>query len=197
MKKRHLLLITLTAFLLINCKNEKNNLIKDNKLVEPQEKVLEVSEKNKSDDKLKLINSQTKKNKTVLINFDKKINGYEVEVTWKPKYERSNNLVGSAILNFTKSDKSFIIQNNHFALNTSNFSYETDDNDQIVNVLPIKAEIKYRDIKLIDNRIPEEIETPFFFLDINFDGNDELLLLKLEILFSCNVTSKAFSVLTT
>ena len=110
----------------------------------------------------------------IFISYKQKINGYKVNAMWFPTdsyyYDQS-----SAILHFKNDTSEFYIYNPSFHENGVYEKFERmspKDGDTIyVNYTP-KESSKYAEEYgyLADNNIP------FFFQDVDFDGEDELLI---------------------
>lgn len=128
-----------------------------------------------------------KVNKIVIINFSNEIKGLKVKVTWQPKFNIYQHIVGPAILEFenVKDSSKFTLVNNHFGilknklLNKSTFEFSK-DSTKIMRVLIDNITLNYNAVKPLDdyNGFGTTSE-PFFFSDIDFDNKPELILTEL------------------
>tara|TARA_R110002124_G_scaffold104281_1_gene253973 strand:- start:815 stop:1621 length:807 start_codon:yes stop_codon:yes gene_type:complete len=115
-------------------------------------------------------------NDIIRISYNQKINGYQVNVIWKPKTLRYDNAVGPAILEFSNGESEFTLTNNYFALPVKLFDLKTSENS-IIGINKSQVSIDYNEPN-IGNDTFESIDVPFLFIDLNFDGNKEILLTK-------------------
>lgn len=116
-------------------------------------------------------------NDIVRINYKNPINGYNVSVLWTPDHVISTYAIGPATLYFKNKKESFTITNNAFSLPSESFNFTLEDGYSVMAVSPNKITLDYQ-APYLQNIIFHEIDKPFFFLDINFDGNKELLITK-------------------
>lgn len=113
----------------------------------------------------------------VLLN--KKVNGYDVDISWEPNLKKGDNVIGPAVLEFKKDNTTFKITNDHFGLPGKLIVADYDaDNYTIDQLKTKKVNLDYQDYQLEDNKLGES-KMPFFFLDLDFDGKKELLLAKI------------------
>ncbi|MDC7996353.1 hypothetical protein [Altibacter sp. HG106] len=119
-----------------------------------------------------------KQNKRVNITFDKEINGYTVNIIWSPFREMRNIIIGPAVLQFhhPTNNKSFEIITDYFSIDSKLINVEKDKYDILTSVQPDKIEIDYTKFKLLPDNTLGQQEMPFFFFDIDFDGNLELII---------------------
>lgn len=116
-------------------------------------------------------------NKYIKITFNQKVNGYNVSALWTPIKTKYDNAIGPAIIEFKNETTKFSISNTFFALPTQILDIFVVDNEIL--------DIKKRNISLDYNEYYYDkddttlfyIET-FAFIDLNFDGEKELVLSK-------------------
>lgn len=111
----------------------------------------------------------------IFIKYSTDIKGYDVtalclvDTVYNKDilYGKTNAIYGKAFIHFKKDNKEFIIINNSFA-----------DPTLIRNEKPIKdgevIELDYTPY-VADSLILNDVETPFFFWDVDLDGNEELV----------------------
>lgn len=134
-------------------------------------------------------NGETKKNEStklpktektddglVKIKYNKKINGYNVSVIWKPKQLRLGSIVGPATIEFSNEENEFTITNNYFFLPPDKVDLKFEENN-VIEVNSKEININYEEPNL-ENSNFENINIPFVFIDLDFDGNKELILAK-------------------
>lgn len=110
----------------------------------------------------------------VHIAYAQAVNGYQVSVDWMPLTEYYGSLVGPAILSFKNGTKSFTVTNNYFALPATWIDVLMDSNGMVTRVLESKLQLNYRKPAGTEPAL-KAFEEPFFFLDLNFDGDAELI----------------------
>ncbi|MFT5907337.1 MAG: hypothetical protein ACI836_000482 [Saprospiraceae bacterium] len=112
----------------------------------------------------------------VQVSYNQKVNGYQVTVVWKPNLLKSGSAVGPAMLEFKNDSTAFTLTNNHFSLPAALLDFETEEN----NITGIKTNQIVIDYKkpAIQNKTFEMIDVPFLFVDLDFDGEKEILLKK-------------------
>ena len=121
----------------------------------------------------------------IYITYNQPINGYKVEVVFKPEDIQYENIKGNATLTFeAKNGKKFILTNNYFGLSYRNFSDLSEDkfnalikNEAIASLA--NGQTYKLDYDFPKNNTDEVIlneELPFFFADVNLDGRKELIL---------------------
>ena len=133
----------------------------------------------------------------ITIEYSNKINGYKVSAYWIIKeyanfHGEERYFVGPATLKFTneENDEVFYIQHPEYSINISkdNLKYITLENSDIfIGNKSFTQEINYispstnkvgvynADADIYDNQTPDEY-IPFFFQDVNFDNEKELIL---------------------
>lgn len=130
-------------------------------------------------------NSQPKNpvNEIVKITFENEINGYTVEVIWKPNSVRYQHTKGPAILTFLnkKESSSFTLANNNFSIlnNRLPFSYNS-DSSEILSLNENEITLLYDENNLEDEGSFGTTNEPFFFQDLDFDDVKELLLVEVN-----------------
>jgi hypothetical protein len=128
----------------------------------------------------------------ITVKYTNAIHGMKVEAKWEPigSYGRSH--MGEAIIKFTniESGKSFSIYNSSFGINTDKvkdlniFWPEMEDNGGVyadklkfdrgtIHLEYEEPELKYNSDVL---KRFYDFDVPFFFHDIDFDGNEELIV---------------------
>ncbi len=117
-------------------------------------------------------------NDLIRVSYNQKVNGYQVNVLWKPKTLRYDNAIGPAILEFSNGEYEFTLTNNYFALPVKLTELRTDEN-KIVGIDKSQICIDYKE-PTIGNETFNSIDVPFLFIDLNFDGNKELVLTKFK-----------------
>jgi hypothetical protein len=105
----------------------------------------------------------------VFINYKQKVNGYKVQVIWFPLiYEKGYTDYGLAILHFQNDKDEFYLYNDIF------------HDDGLYRYMPLKdgdsISLDYR--QKDPNKYLADNSVPFFFQDVDFDGEDELLITK-------------------
>jgi hypothetical protein len=130
-------------------------------------------------------NSQTKNTepKVVTIEYSNEINGYSVNVIWKPNAVRYSHTKGPAIIEFynKKDSTSFTITNNNFGILNSKlpFSY-SEDSMEIISLNQDKIQLNYDEKSLKSEEHFGTTNEPFFFQDLDFDNIKELVIAEIE-----------------
>tara|TARA_B110000285_G_C14914832_1_gene509696 strand:+ start:82 stop:873 length:792 start_codon:yes stop_codon:yes gene_type:complete len=129
----------------------------------------------------KIEKKENLENDIIRISYNQIINGYQVNVIWKPNALRYDMVVGPAILEFKNNKSQFTLTNNYFALPTRLIDLKTKDNS-ITGINTNEVSIDYKEPNIqystfLDQSLPN---VPFVFLDLNFDGKKELLVTKFE-----------------
>src|SRR5690606_17365634 len=137
-------------------------------------------QKEKSTDEPETTQTQSTDKDLVRINYDNKINGYEVNVIWKPKNERYGNISGPAILEFKKEDVDFTVTNNYFSLPTEAFeSVFTITDGLITDIKEYNFTLSYIQPDLSEGKFEIDNPTPpLLSVHLNFDDKKELLTTK-------------------
>ena len=102
------------------------------------------------------------------IKYRQKVNGYDVSVKFLKDFEaeESNIITKEAVLSFKKDNEELTIVNPCYS-----------DKNYIANGDSVKdALIDYISFKLAENNTFSGNESPFFFFDIDFDGERELIV---------------------
>lgn len=124
----------------------------------------------------------------VCLKYRQKIEGYQVIVDFSPRTSITHGqcctelYMGKAILYFTKENSSFSVECEEFS-DSSLICYVNSDkeyapkNDQSIDL----SEIESGDTIVIDYLPPKDQEylswnSPFYFLDMNFDGKNDLVV---------------------
>lgn len=120
----------------------------------------------------------------VTVKFQNKINKYTVEAIWKPTNVRYNHIVGPAIVTFKNSseDIEFSISINKFSILKSQlpFSYSSDDLE-ITKLNRNSLDLVYDLNKLTDTESTfGNTNVPFFFQDLDFDNEKELIFTEID-----------------
>ena len=119
----------------------------------------------------------------VTINYSNEINGYTVQVLWKPMVVRNNHTKGPAILEFYNNNDStsFFLTNNHFGIENRKlpFTYSEDYLD-IVSLDETEIELEYHEDYLISDYSFGTTKEPFFFQDLDFDEKEELVFVEID-----------------
>jgi hypothetical protein len=127
-------------------------------------------------DAIRYLETEKRKSDIVQVSYNQKVNGYQVTVVWKPNLLKSGNAVGPAMLEFKNDFTAFTLTNNHFSLPATLVDLETDENN-IIGIKTNQIAIDYKK-PTIQNKIFEMIAVPFLFVDLDFDGEKEILLTK-------------------
>jgi hypothetical protein len=141
---------------------------------------------NKIDSLLEIYNSLKNQSKSdfniITVNYSNIVNGYKVKVAWLPKLDEgfglSNFIAGPAVLQFSniKDSLLFSVSTNHFSLSKDLFSitYEDKDSIDIASLNTTKITLHYKvSAKINPSYINDE--NSFFFVDVDFDGEKELV----------------------
>ncbi|MBL7472059.1 hypothetical protein [Robertkochia sediminum] len=112
----------------------------------------------------------------IKITYNQKVNGYDVRVTWKPEMMGLDEVIGPAILEFKKSDAEFTITNNYFSLPMEAVDLNIDQGG-VVGINKNNISLDYHDPGFKDGGF-DAIDVPFVFVDLDFDGNEELVVTK-------------------
>lgn len=109
--------------------------------------------------------TETKANNKVLIEYTKPIKGFNVKINWtlNDSIPYRNSIVGPALMELKRisDNKIFKINYENYSISDSLYSqkiYETYKEKSVPNILQLKA------------------CSEFYFKDINFDNNDELII---------------------
>lgn len=124
----------------------------------------------------------------VVLQYDKDINGLHIEVLWKPKYSKNGFVEGPAIIQLTNIKEGGVstLTNNNFAFpkeRTKKFiklkNYESTSSviESITNNV-VSLEYTYPKVKTNECDFGTD-EEPFFFYDVDFDGQKELLIVEI------------------
>ena len=109
-------------------------------------------------------------------NFEQAVEGYTVSVVWQPREETyGDQVIGPAILNFKKHSNNFSLTNNYFALPRALFG-DAEEGKWRMRMSDFPATVPYQTPTFEAKEL--SIEAPFAFVDVDFDGNKELLLTK-------------------
>lgn len=123
------------------------------------------------------------KDNTVVIEYSNKINGYKVKSTWKPQIVRYNHVIGPAIIEFCDEQDIliFTVVNNNFSVLKRKlpFSYDK-DSLKIEDIRENLISLIYKEPKLNDEKRFGTTDEPFFFEDIDFDNEKELLIAEVD-----------------
>lgn len=134
------------------------------------------SEKSETNQQQKIEQTESVESDFLKITYNQKVNGYDVNVIWKPKTIRYDNAVGPAILEFKNGESEFTITNNYFALPTETVDLRINEN-KVVGINKNNISLDYNEPN-IGNESFESIDVPFVFMDLDFDGNKELIITK-------------------
>ena len=113
------------------------------------------------------------KDNSITISYDQPINGYSVYIYFYPTKNFVSELTGAAILVFInhKEGTQFTLTTNHFAISSSKFSVIADkETGAIIGVTPKSVELTYKEFELDEDGNIGWDTPPFFFYDLNFDG---------------------------
>ena len=149
--------------MLTNCSAKNKTEKETEKNVKTEQKEI-LTNKNEND-KVKFIN----------IEYSNKIEGLNVSVAFRPIILKGGDMVsGTAIIEFNNGKSSYTLTNKHFAISSKLIEYTSKDDWHIDDFTPKDLVLDYKNPK-IKNSL-EGIKVPFFFYDINFDGNKELII---------------------
>jgi hypothetical protein len=127
---------------------------------------------------------ETKKEefKIVTIEYTNIINGYLVKVYWKPNAAKIEHIQGPAIIEFyNKVDStSFTISNNYFSILKSKLLDKySEDSLGGVAFNQNNIQLTYDEVKFDTNNFGST-NVPFFFMDLDFDKNKELIIAEVQ-----------------
>lgn len=125
-------------------------------------------------------------NRNITINYTNSINGYNVTVLWIPKIVKYKHVVGPAIVEFKNTSKntSFSLAVNNFGIlkNRLPFTYLEKDYQTILSDIPEKSINLFYEIGYIEDDVSfGTTDEPFFFQDVDFDNNKELIIVEIGI----------------
>lgn len=105
------------------------------------------------------------------INYRNKIHGYDVRIGVRQFIYIDSTLIGNAEIAFLRNDTLFLSLPNPF------FRIDGLNSKNIANHDIVELDYTFPDInKLKPIEFSQFNNLPFFFLDVNFDGNDELIM---------------------
>lgn len=105
------------------------------------------------------------------INYRNKIHGYDVRIGVRQFIYRDSTLIGNAEIAFLRNDTLFLSLPNPF------FRIDGLTSKNITNHEIVELDYTFPTInKLKPIEFSQFNKLPFFFLDVNFDGNDELIM---------------------
>ena len=105
------------------------------------------------------------------IKYRNKINGYDVKIAVRQFGYVDSTLYGNAEIAFLRSDTCFLYFRNYY------FRIDSLDLKKINNHEVVELDYNYPKInKLKPLKFQQFSSLPFFFLDVNFDGKDELVM---------------------
>ncbi len=105
------------------------------------------------------------------VKYSNKINGFDVRIAVRPFAYIDSILFGSAEIAFLRNDTCFISLPNSF------FRIDSLNRKQIENFDVVELDYQYPQInKSKPIKFSQFSALPFFFLDVNFDGEDELIM---------------------
>jgi hypothetical protein len=119
-------------------------------------------------------NFQNNENDIIRISYNQKINGYEVNVIWKPKSVVDDIVKGPAILEFKSNEYEFTLTNNFFSLPLEMVDLVVFEG-KIIKVNRNNISLDYLEGDFMEN--PSYLVN-FLFVDLNFDGGKEILIEK-------------------
>jgi len=121
----------------------------------------------------------------ITVNYANLVNGYKVKAAWRPilvnteQYGTGGWVTGPAILQFsnTKDSVLFTVNTDYFTLSKELFSitYTNNDSVDIASLNTTKITLQYK-VQAQINRSDIDYENEFCFVDVNFDGDKELLV---------------------
>lgn len=118
---------------------------------------------------------EEKETKSVVLTYNEPIEGFEVTVLWRPREQMAGYVIGPAIIEFEHEDphKTFSVTNNRFGLpDTAEWTKTATFVDgYFAKTSQPKVVLEYAKPKITD-RLPS---TSFFFVDLDFDGHEELV----------------------
>lgn len=127
------------------------------------------------------IPDQTSGKEVVNIEFSNIISGFKVKAIWIPRKVIYDHVVGPAIITFqnVKDSAVFDITTDHFSISKSRLPFIfTEDGYEIAMVNRNSISMLYETGNLTSNESFGTTKEPFFFEDVNFDGNKELLIVE-------------------
>ncbi len=122
--------------------------------------------------------------KIIEIEFTNIVEGYTVKAYWLPKEVKYDYIVGPAIVEFnnTSDSSSFTITNDYFCILGSRLpvNYNT-DTTEIISFKEDKLKLIYQMDSLVKRENFGTTTEPFYFDDIDFDNNKELIICEFGI----------------
>lgn len=115
----------------------------------------------------------------VVFTYDKPIEGFEVKVFWRPYEAIAGHIVGPAIVEFRHEDptKTFFFSNNRFGLPDSSPWAKT---ATLVDGYFAKTTQPHAVLEYVEPEITDHLpQVSFFFLDLDFDGAKELVMMEI------------------
>ena len=122
-------------------------------------------------------------NKIFTISYSNKIEGYSVDVMWRPVKVSYEHVIGPAIIEFKniKDGNVFYISNDNFSVlkNKLEFTY-SQDGTSVEKLNKDYAVFRYDEPNLKMGESFGETDEPFFFQDLDFDNKKELILVEVD-----------------
>jgi hypothetical protein len=134
------------------------------------------SEKSETNQQPKIKQTESVESEFVKITYNQIVNGYDVNVTWKPKTIFYDNAIGPAILEFKNRVSELTITNNYFALPTKSVDLKISDN-KVVGINKNNVSLDYNEPNIGEEDF-SSIDVPFVFIDLDFDEIKELIVAK-------------------
>lgn len=124
---------------------------------------------------------EQKESQAISLKFTEKVNGYTVTGIFKPATYRNeySGIQGPAILTFKKENEEFTVIHNLYTIHIDEKDFEVDKNTQTIKSINIK-EVTDSLKKEMDEFFQDKSEgyQNFIFVDANFDGNKDLVLIE-------------------
>jgi hypothetical protein len=121
--------------------------------------------------------------KIFTISYSNKIEGYSVDVMWKPVKVSYDHVIGPAIIEFKniKDGNIFYISNDNFSVlkNKLEFTY-SQDGTGVEKLNKGHAVFRYDEPSLTTGESFGQTDEPFFFQDLDFDNKKELILSEVD-----------------
>lgn len=115
----------------------------------------------------------------VTIGFSTPVNGYEVKAFWKPLDIVTEHIVGPALLRFIHSADSsfFYVTTDQFSVPMSQLPFQySEESGGITGIALAEYVLPYDTTALEQGEVFGTTAVPFFFKDLNFDKQKELLI---------------------
>jgi len=112
----------------------------------------------------------------ITVDYRAAVHGYRVGIVWMPVDMRARHVFGPAILKFTDeaSGEMFTVTTNSFGLSPDRLPFVFEYGKPVVYREPVVLE--YGDVGRTEGATFGTAKEPFFFEDVDFDGQEDLLV---------------------